>query len=193
MNKIKVIAINGSPRINGNTSILLRYVLSELEENGIATELVSLASKSIVGCNACNFCVKNQDKKCVSNDFFNECFDKIVSSQAVILGSPTYVAGITPEMKALIDKATYVSRANGHLLKNKLGAAVVSVRRAGGIQAFDMINHMFLVTQMFVVGSSYWNIGYGKDIGDVEKDQDGITTMKDLGQNMAWLLKKMWL
>lgn len=190
---MKVIAINGSPRKNGNTSILLNYVLSELEKEGIETELLSLSGSHIKGCTACGWCRKNPtSKKCViDTDIFNEYFSKLIHAQGIILGSPTYVTDITSEMKAFIDRASYVAIGNGHLFKRKLGAAVVAVRRAGAVHAFDTLNHMFLITQMIVSGSSYWNLGIGREIGEVEKDQEGIQTMKDLGQNMAWLLKKV--
>lgn len=190
---MKVIAINGSPRKNGNTSILLKYVLDELKKEGIEIELLNLSGTNIRGCTACNFCVNNPtSKKCViDTDIFNEYFTKIIHADGVILGSPTYVTDITSEMKAFIDRLSYVAIANGHLLKRKLGAAVIAVRRAGAIHAFDTINHAFLITQMIVVGSSYWNLGIGKAIGDVEQDHEGIQTMKNLGQNMAWVLKKI--
>lgn len=189
---MKVIAINGSPRKNSNTSILINYVLAELKKSGIETELLNLAETDMVGCRACTTCVTQLNKRCVINkDFFNEYFDKMINAQGIILGSPTYVADVSSQMKAFIDRATYVSRANNHLLKNKVGAAVVAVRRAGALNALDTINHMFLVSQMIVVGSSYWNVGFGKAIGEVEQDNEGIQTMIDLGRNMGWILKKM--
>jgi multimeric flavodoxin WrbA len=109
----------------------------------------------------------------------------------ILLGSPTYVADISPEIKALMDRACLVSKANGGIFRRKVGAAVVAVRRAGAIHAFDALNHFFLISEMIIPGSSYWNIGYGLESGDVEKDEEGIQTMKTLGQNMAWLLKKL--
>ena len=188
---MKVIAFNGSARKDGNTAILIREVFKELEAEGIETEMIQLAGKKIRGCTACGKCYKNQDKRCdVDNDFANECIEKMIEADCIILGSPTYFADVTAEMKALIDRAGYVARANSDMLKRKIGAAVVAVRRAGAIHAFDTINHFFLISQMIVPGSSYWNIGVGRAIGDVEQDEEGLETMRMLGRNMAWLLKK---
>ena len=189
---MKVVAFNGSARKDGNTAILIRKVFSELEAEGIETELVQLAGKTIRGCTACGKCFKNQNKKCaVDNDAANECIEKMTQADGIILGSPTYFSDVTTEMKALIDRAGYVARANAFMLKRKVGASVVAVRRAGGIHTFDSMNHFFLIAQMIVVGSSYWNIGIGRAKGDVEQDEEGIETMQTLGQNMAWLLKKI--
>jgi multimeric flavodoxin WrbA len=189
---MKVVAFNGSARKDGNTAILIRKVFSELEAEGIDTELVQLAGKTIRGCTACRKCYENKDGRCaVDDDVANECIKKMTEADGIILGSPTYFSDLTTEMKALIDRAGYVARANSHMLKHKVGASVVAVRRAGGIHAFDSINHFFLIGQMFVVGSSYWNVGIGLAKGDVEKDDEGMETMQTLGKNMAWLLKKM--
>lgn len=189
---MKVIAFNGSAREDGNTAILIKYVLGELEKEGIETEVVSLAGKEIHGCRACYRCFQNRDKHCaVNDDVLNECIDKMLEADGIILGSPTYFANVSTEMKALIDRAGLVAIANGHMFKRKLGAAVVAVRRAGSIHVFNSINHFFLINQMIIPGSSYWNLGMGHSAGDVEKDEEGILTMKTLGQNMAWLLNKL--
>ena len=189
---MKVVAFNGSPRKDGNTAILINYVLGALQEEGIETEVFDLAGKKIRGCRACYQCFENLDRRCAKrNDVLNECIEKMLEADGIILGSPTYFADVSSEMKALIDRAGLVARANGNMFKRKLGAAVVAVRRAGSIHVFDSINHFFLPNEMIVVGSSYWNIGVGLDKGDVEKDEEGIETMKVLGENMAWLLKKL--
>lgn len=189
---MKVIAFNGSARKDGNTAILIKHVFQELEKEGIETEMIQLAGKKIHGCIACYKCFENKDKHCsVKNDIVNECIEMMLDADGVILGSPTYVADITSEMKALIDRAGLVARANGDMFKRKVGAAVVAVRRAGSIHAFDSINHFFLIGQWIVPGSSYWNLGIGRNKGDVEDDIEGLETMKVLGQNMAWLLKKI--
>jgi multimeric flavodoxin WrbA len=168
---MKVVGINGSARKDGNTAILIRRVFTELEKNGIETELIQLAGKKITGCTACVKCRENKDKRCsVNNDSFNKTFEKMLEADGIILGSPTYFADLTPEMKAFIDRAGYVSRWNGHLLKGKVGAAVTAVRRAGAIHTLDSINHLFLYSQMIIPGSSYWNIGIGLEKGDVESD-----------------------
>jgi multimeric flavodoxin WrbA len=188
---MKVIAFNGSARKDGNTAILIRKVFAELQNEDIETEMIQLAGKTIRGCTACRKCYKNQDKRCaVDNDFANECIEKMLEADGIILASPTYFADVTAETKALIDRAGYVARANSDMLKRKVGAAVVTIRRAGAIHTFDTLNHFFLISQMIVPGSSYWNLGIGKAIGDVEQDEEGIETMQTLGRNMAWLLKK---
>jgi multimeric flavodoxin WrbA len=189
---MKVVAFNGSARKDGNTAILLNYVLSELKNEGIDTELVQLAGKKIHGCIACFKCFEKKDKECAQkDDIANECIKKMIEADGIILGSPTYFSDVTPELKALIDRAGLVSKANNTMLKRKLGAAVVAVRRAGATHVFDTINHVFLSNEMIVPGSIYWNIGIGREKGEVEKDQEGIQTMKVLGQNMAWLLKSI--
>lgn len=189
---IKVVAFNGSARKGGNTTILLNYVLKELEHEGIETELVEMSGAKIHGCLACRECSKRRDGRCgQTNDMGNTYIEKMTQADGILLGSPTYVADVTPEIKALIDRASLVSMSNGGMFRRKVGAAVVAVRRAGGIHAFDALNHFFLINQLIVPGSSYWNIGIGREIGDVEKDEEGIRTMKTLGQNMAWLLKKV--
>jgi multimeric flavodoxin WrbA len=189
---MKVIAFNGSPRKDGNTAILLNYVLAELEKEGIETELYQMAGKKIRGCIACYKCIENQDKRCsVKNDVLNECLEKMIEADGIILGSPTYFTDVTAEMKALIDRAGLVVKVNGDILRRKVGAAVVAVRRAGSIHVFDTLNHFFFISQMIVPGSIYWNMGIGRDIGEVEGDEEGIQTMSVLGQNMAWLLNKI--
>mgnify|MGYP001767384637 CR=1 FL=1 len=189
---IKVVAINGSARPDGNTAIMIRRVLKELEREGIETELIQLAGLNIQGCCACYKCVAAKNKRCsVTSDVINDCIAKMEKADGIILGSPTYFADCTSSMKSLIDRTGFVSRANGHMFSRKVGAAVVSVRRAGAIHAFDTLNHFFTINSMIVVGSSYWNIGLGRNIGDVEQDHEGMQTMATLGINMAWLLKKV--
>jgi multimeric flavodoxin WrbA len=187
-----VVGFNGSAREDGNTALLLGHVFAELSKEGIRTELVQLAGKRIRGCTACYRCLENRDRRCaVSGDIVNECIAKMDAADGILLGSPTYFTDVTSEMKALIDRAGMVSRANGDMYRRKAGAAVVAVRRAGGIHAFDTMNHFFLIGQMIVPGSSYWNIGIGREVGDSEKDQEGVHTMRTLGRNMAWLLKAL--
>lgn len=189
---MKVVAFNGSPRPDGNTSILLNHVLQPLQAEGIETEVVQLGGSNIHGCRACYGCSKTKDGRCnYDDDVANSLIAKVVEADGIILGSPTYFADVTPETKALIDRAGFVSRMNGDLLKRKVGAAVIAVRRAGEMHAFDSINHFFLLSQMLVPGSSYWNVGIGRDKGDVNKDEEGLRTMRVLGENMAWLLKKV--
>jgi len=189
---MKVIAINGSARKNGNTSALVKYVFAELEKEGIETEQVELAGERIRACKACRKCFENKDKHCVvKKDILNDCLDKMVLAEAFILASPVYFADVSGNMKAFLERAGYVARANDDMFARKIGASVVAVRRAGAIHTFDSLNHFFFISQMIVPGSRYWNIGIGKDKGDVDTDEEGKETMRVLGQNMAWLLKKI--
>ena len=189
---MKVIAFNGSGRRDGNTAILIKRVLKVLESEGITTELIQLAGNHIRGCNACKICLSTKNARCaIEDDKVNGYIQKMVEADGMILGSPVYFSMMTPELKALIDRAGYVARANGDLFRRKVGAAVVAVRRAGGIPTFDAINHFFLIGQMIIPGSSYWNVGVGGKKGDVEQDEEGLETMDDLGKNMAWLIKKL--
>jgi multimeric flavodoxin WrbA len=188
---VKVVAFNGSPREDGNTAILIHHVLKVLQEEGIETEFVQLGGQLIHGCKACGSCVKLQNRQCeIANDNVNVYIKKMIEADGIILGSPTYFSMMTSELKALIDRSGYVGRSNGHLFKRKVGAAIVAVRRTGAMSTFDAINHFFLINGMIVPGSSYWNVGIGLKKGDVEQDEEGIETMKTLGKNMAWLLKK---
>jgi multimeric flavodoxin WrbA len=189
---MKVVAINGSARKDGNTAILLKLVLDELKGEGMDTEVIQLAGEPLAGCIACYKCIKNKNQKCaVDNDRINDYIAKMHQAEGILLGSPTYIADVTAPMKALVERSTIVSRANGEMFKRKVGAAVVAVRRAGAIHAFSSLNYFFLINQMIIVGSSYWNIGIGMAPGDVRNDREGLQTMKTLGQNMAWLLKKI--
>jgi len=188
---MKVVAFNGSGRKDGNTALLVGHVFEELEKEGIETELVQLAGKKIHGCIVCHKCFKNKDGRCaVDNDIANECIGKMAEADGIILASPTYFANVSTEIKALIDRAGFVALANGAMLRRKAGAAVVAVRRGGAIHAFNAINHFFFINQMVVPGSCYWNFGIGLHPGEVENDEEGLKTMKILGENMAWLLKK---
>jgi len=190
---VKVVAFNGSPRKEGNTATLIKYVFEELEKEGIETELVHIGGKKTIGCTACMKCYKNKDRRCVFNDdLVNECIVKMIDADGIILASPTYFTDITTEMKALIDRAGFVSKANGDLFRRKVGAAVVAVRRAGSLHAFTTMNNFFTIGQMIIPGSTYWNIGVGGAPGDVQNDEEGIRTMQTLGQNMAWLMKKLY-
>jgi multimeric flavodoxin WrbA len=190
--RTKVVAFNGSARKGGNTAILLGYVLKELEKEGIETELIEMSGAAIHGCLACRKCSANKNRRCAqTGDMGNVYIEKMEQADGILLGSPTYVTDVSPEIKALIDRACMVGGANGGLFRRKVGAAVVAVRRAGATHAFDTLNHFFLISEMIVPGSSYWNIGIGREPGDVERDEEGIRTMRTLGQNMAWLLKKV--
>jgi multimeric flavodoxin WrbA len=188
----KVIAFNGSARKRGNTAMLIDIVLDELKNEGIDTEVYDLAGKPVKGCIACYQCFKNKDQRCaVDDDVLNECISKMAEADGILLGSPTYFANVSASMKALIERSGMVARANNDMFRRKVGAGVVAVRRAGAIHVFSSLNYFFFINQMIVPGSSYWNLGIGREPGEVRNDSEGVQTMKTLGQNMAWLLKKI--
>jgi len=189
---MKVVAFNGSPRKGGNTSILLAQVLEELKKEGVETELVELAGKNVHGCVACFKCFDHKNRQCaVKNDDLNECVEKMLAADGILLGSPTYFADVCAKLKALIERAGMVARANDDMFKRKAGAGVVAARRAGSVHTFDSINHFFLIGQMIIPGSIYWNMGIGREPGAVRSDEEGMQIMAALGRNMAWLLRKL--
>jgi multimeric flavodoxin WrbA len=189
---MKVVAFNGSPRKEGNTYLLVQRVFEELRKEGIETEYIHFGGKSLRGCTACLKCRENKDKKCVlPDDGLNGYVAKMVGAEGIILASPVYFSNVTAEMKALIDRAGFVAKANGGLLRRKVGAAVVAVRRAGATIVYSDLNFFFGINEMIIPGSSYWNLGMGRMPGDVLKDEEGLQTMEDLGKNMAWVMKKL--
>ncbi|MHA1147559.1 MAG: flavodoxin family protein [Promethearchaeota archaeon] len=189
---MKVVVFNGSPRKEGNTKQCLDIVIKELKSAGIEVEYFWIGMDKIQGCISCYKCAENKDKRCsVKTDKLNDYLEKMLQADGIILGSPTYFADLSTRLKALIERAGLVSKVNGDLLKHKVGAAVVAVRRGGAAHVFSSINYFFLINQMFVVGSSYWNLAIGRDPGDVMKDEEGIMTFTNLGKNFAFLLKKL--
>jgi len=189
---MKVIAINGSPRPGGNTEIMLKKVLEPLEAAGWETEYLRIGGKSVRGCSACMKCIEKQNGRCIiDTDCVNEYLEKMYAADAIILGSPTYFADVSSELKALIDRAGFVALANGGAFSGKIGAAVVAVRRGGATHVFDTINHMFLTSSMIVPGSIYWNMGVGLDKKQVLDDEEGMRNMHHLGQTIAWLGNSM--
>jgi multimeric flavodoxin WrbA len=189
---MNVVAVSGSARRAGNTALLLETVLQPLREAGHECELIEIAGKDIRGCTACGRCREHRDGQCHGrSDFINELMPKLFEADAILLGSPTYFADVSTEMKALIDRVGYVARHQPELLARKPGAAVVAVRRGGAIHALDTLNHFFLISEMILVGSSYWNIGIGREKGEVEEDAEGMRTMKRLGENLAWVLDRI--
>nr|WP_321485625.1 flavodoxin family protein [uncultured Draconibacterium sp.] len=189
---MKVVAINGSPRRNGNTSILIEETFKIFRSEGIETEVIQLGNKPVHGCTACGKCREIQDRRChIKNDLLNLCIEKMIEADGIILGTPVYFADVSTEIKALMDVTGYVTRGNGHLLKRKVGAGLISVRRGGALPTFDAMNRFFLINQMIVPGSSYWNFAFGKNQGDVLQDEEGINTIRTLAENMSWLMKKV--
>lgn len=187
---MKVVAINGSSRHNGNTSKIIEVIFDELIKFDIECELVELADCDIAPCKACFACAGKRN--CVfRGDSFYDIMDKLINADGIILGSPVYSADVSSKMKALLDRGGVVVATNKGLLKHKVCCSVASVRRAGGMTAVDTMNHFFLNKETFIVGSTYWNMVYGKNIGEVLSDEEGIANMKNLGENMGWLLTKL--
>jgi multimeric flavodoxin WrbA len=189
---MKVLGINGSPRKSGNTELLIKEVFKALEKEGIETEFFQLGGKKMQGCIACMKCRKKADSQChQENVVINKCIKKMLSADAIIIGSPVYYADVSADIKALIEVAGFAIGGGKKSLRHKIGAAVIAVRRGGAIHAFDTINHFFLISEMIVPGSVYWNIGIGREKGDILNDKEGMKTMKVLGENMAWLINRL--
>ena len=184
---MKVIGICSSARKQGNTALLIRTVFGELEREGIETELLEFAGSVVEPCKACWAC--GGKGNCVHRrDPFCGVFEKLKEADGVILGSPVYSANISANMQAFLERAAVVCDMNPGLMRHKVGAAVSAVRRAGGLQAVDAMNHFFLNHEMIVAGATYWNVSYGRMPGEVESDTEGMDTMRSLGQNMAYVL-----
>lgn len=189
---MRVVAFNGSAREDGNTALLVREIFKQFVRQGIETELVQLAGTDIRGCRACYQCYEDKNRYCaVVDDELNRFIDKMLTADGIILASPTYIGDVTSTMKALIDRAGMVARANDCMLKRKVGAAVAVASWGGAIHTFDSLNHFFLLGEMIVVGSSNWNLGFGREKGEVLEDRKAVDTMRVLGRNMAWLLKNL--
>ena len=187
---MKVVAFNGSGRKDGNTFLLLQTVLEEVKKAGIDAELIQMAGSPIQGCISCFKCMERKNMQCaVASDPFNEYFSKISTADGLLLGSPVYFSDITAGMKALIERTGFVARANGGILRRKVGAGVLAVRRAGSNHSLASLNYLFLISEMIIPGSNYWNLGMGRNAGEVLSDAEGLQTMRTLGANMAWLLK----
>jgi multimeric flavodoxin WrbA len=186
------LAVNGSPRKEGNTELLLKEVLGELKNSGWKTELAQVGGTAIRGCIACQKCFEKKDNQCsVKKDIFNEIFSKMLIADAIILGSPTYFAAVSADLKALIERAGYVAYANDHAFSGKIGAAVVAVRRGGATHVYDSINHMFQMSRMIIPCSTYWNMGFGLHKEEVLEDSEGMANMRHLGQSIDWLGKSI--
>ena len=185
---MKVVAFNGSPRKEGNTYHAIKMVAEELEKEGIEVEIVQVGDKAIRGCMGCNGCMKNRDEKCViPGDEVNAWIQKMKAADGIIIGSPVHYAAIGGAMKSFLDRAFYV--ANLGFLRHKVGAAVVAVRRSGGVTTFNQLNNYLNYTEMLIPGTNYWNVIHGFAPGEARQDAEGCQIMRVLGQNMAWLLK----
>jgi len=186
---MKVIAINGSPKNQGNTNKILEIMGQELQKQQIHFEILHIGNKIIRGCIACNVCKKNQDKKCSINDELNSIIPKLMEADGIILGSPVYYSGVAGTMKSFLDRLFYVSSANGNFFRHKVGASICAVRRSGGLPTFHALNNYLTYSEMFIPTSNYWNVVHGTIPGDVEQDGEGMQIARVLGKNMAWLLK----
>ncbi|MDR2292466.1 MAG: flavodoxin family protein [Prevotellaceae bacterium] len=187
---MKVVAIQGSPRKNGNTFFALTVIKNILVEEGIDFEIIDIGGKHIRGCTACEKCYENRDGKCaVTNDAVNDTVAKMKTADGIIIASPVYYSGIAGTMKCFLDRAFYVAEVNGGWFRHKVGASVVAVRRTGGSMTFNSLNHYLGIAEMLIPASNYWNVIHGLLPGDAAKDKEGIQIMQMLAKNMAWLLK----
>lgn len=186
---MKIVALNGSPKPNGNTFTSLQLVCNQLEKEGIETEIITVGNKNIRGCMGCGHCFKTKDKKCVMQDDANDIIAAMAEADGIIISSPVYYSGVNGTMKSFLDRAFYVFGANGGLMRHKVGASVVAVRRSGGMTTFNELNHYLNYSEMVVVTSNYWNVAHGTTPGEVLQDPEGIQIMEVLGKNMAWMLK----
>jgi len=188
---MKVIAVNGSPKADGNTYNSLQLVGDELQKEGIEFEIIHIGNKVIRGCIACGSCAKTLDERCIFTDEVNDALQKLKAADGILLGSPVHYAGVAGTMKSFLDRLFYVAGANGNLFRHKVGATVVAVRRSGGVSTFDTLNHYINYAEMIMPGSNYWNVAHGRAPGEMLQDGEGVQVMRVLGKNMAWLLKAL--
>ncbi len=195
---MKVTAFNGSPHSKGNTFLALNIVLEELNKEGIETEIVQVGGQIIHPCKVCLKCRQKKDGLCYGyenekDDILNECLAKMYDSEGIIIGSPVYFGSLTPETKALIDRAGYSARGiDKNPLKRKIAAGIAVVRRQGAVVTLEQINNFFYLNEVIIPCSTYWNMVIGREIGEILNDKEGVSTLKNLGINMAWLLKKLY-
>lgn len=187
---MKVVAFNGSPNKEGNTYHAIKLVADELEKESIEVEIIHVGNQVIRGCMACGGCFRNKNEKCVlKDDHLNEWVQKMKEADGIILGSPVHYSGIGGTMKSFLDRAFYVASSNNSMLRHKVGAAVVAVRRSGGVPTFEQLNNYINYSEMLMPTSSYWNVIHGAKAGEALQDGEGVQIMRTLGKNMAWLLK----
>jgi multimeric flavodoxin WrbA len=189
---MRVLGISGSPRRGGNTDLLINTALEVLAKEGLETEFVSLADRQVQPCLACGRCLKSETIQCWQEDpAFDGMLQKFVTADGVLIGSPVYFGSATPQIMSLLDRVGYVSRRHPQILRRKVGAAIVVARRAGQNFTFAQLNYFFLISEMIVPGSNYWNVAVGREKGEVADDNEGMATIKTLAHNMAWLMKKL--
>ena len=192
---MKVVAINGSPKDNGNTAQLIDTIAQELAKENISTEIMHVGNKTIRGCFGCGGCAKNKDERCVAKDdeYVNECIQRMKEADGILIGSPVHFAGIAGTMKSFLDRAFYVSSANGNLFRHKVGASIVALRRSGGVSTFDAMNHYLNYAEIIMPAANYWNVAHGRMPGEVHEDFEGMQIARMLGKNMAFTLKMVQL
>lgn len=186
----KALAVNGSPQSSGNTARMLQTVLDVCKDAGMETEFYQAGGKPVRGCISCGSCRKNTER-CAIDDWMNELYPKMAEADVILLGSPTYFSDLTPEMKAVMDRCGYIAGGAGKSLSRKVGAAVSPARRAGAIHSLDSMQHFFLINDMIVLGSTYWNMSLARESGEYERDAEGVATMRRLGENIVWLANKL--
>lgn len=187
---MKVIAINGSSKKEGNTFLALTMVGNELIGAGIDFEVLHVGHKLIHGCRACGKCAVNKEEECsIKSDDLNKWIQQLKVADGIIIGTPVYYSGIAGTMKCFLDRLFYVSGVNGNFFRHKVGAAVVALRRTGGSATLDSLNHYLNYSEMIIATANYWNVIHGRTVGEVDQDLEGKQIMRVLGKNMAWLLK----
>lgn len=189
---MRILAVSGSPRRGGNTELLLQTALEVCSQEGAETELFLLAGRPIKPCLACGGCADTDPPRCVQEDLnFDGLIEKFIAADGILVGSPVYFGSATPEIMALLDRVGYVARCSGNFLRHKVGAAITVARRAGQNFTFAQMNYFFLINEMFVPGSTYWNVAFGRQKGDVAADEEGMETVRNLARNMVFLLRKL--
>lgn len=188
----KAVGICGSPRANGNTELLVNRCLAHLEANGVAVQFIPLAGKTIKPCGACGVCGKRQDGTCsIKDDDFDAVFTEMKQADIIVVGSPVYFGSATPQTMSLLDRAGYVSRANGHLLSRKIGGPIVVARRAGQNFTYAQLMYWYMINDMIVPGSTYWNIAFGRAAGEAANDEEGLATIDRFAENLEWLASRL--
>ncbi|MDR2884120.1 MAG: flavodoxin family protein [Deferribacteraceae bacterium] len=187
---MKVVAFNGSPNKEGNTAASLEIVAEELKKAGIEVEVIHIGNKAVRGCLACGTCGKKQNEQCaIATDDVNQWIQKAKEADGILFGAPVHFAGIAGTMKSFMDRLFYVCMSNNGLLRHKVGAAVVAVRRSGGVTSLDTLNHFLMFAEMIIPTSNYWNVIHGTSPKEATQDAEGVQIMQVLGKNMAWMMK----
>jgi multimeric flavodoxin WrbA len=188
---MKALAICGSPREGGNTEFLLKRCLARLATGGIRGELAQLQGLTLHGCRACMTCRSRPDPVCAIDDDFAPIFEKMLEADILIVGSPVHFGSATPETMAVLDRAGYVSRGKGNLLSRKLGGPVVVARRAGHNFTYAQLLMWYMINDMVVPGSSYWNVAFGREVDEVRNDSEGLQTIDRFADNLIWLAERL--